>query len=159
MPFARCLLRTHVGRGADDVAVQGQRDLGFLSQRQAKIHYQRLQSGVRNSSSMAGHGGAGFLGQGLHHDVGRLEVPMDQTHGVGIIQGFGHLGDQRCRFAERQPTYFQQVFEGHAGDEVRHDGRQPFQRLHLMHGHDSWMAQLCGRPRLAVEPFQVGLGG
>jgi hypothetical protein len=76
---------------------------------------------------------------------------MHEPHAVGVVNCVGDLGDQGCRFRERQRPSFEEVFQRDSFDEVRNDRGQPVERLHLVNRYDPRMPQLGCRPRLPVK--------
>ena len=78
------LLRAHVRRRAEDLAVDGHRYVCGLPLGQAEVHQLRLTVFIE-------------------HDVGGLDVPMDNAHLVGVLQCVRDGGDELRRLAGRRP--------------------------------------------------------
>jgi len=72
------LLRSHVGGGPGERVGKGE-DGRVDVQGQAEVAEDGLPAPAR---------------QGLQEDVAGLDVPVDETVAVGILQGLGHLGDE-----------------------------------------------------------------
>ena len=78
MPFAPCLLGTHVGRCPSEPRPLAE---VLVSERQPKV------------------GNEGFA-RSVDQDVGGLDVPVDQTSGMGVMKGFGDRCHQCRRLVE-----------------------------------------------------------
>src|SRR5262249_1115503 len=95
----------------------------------------------------------------FQHDVGRLEVAVNDTHAVRVLQGLGQLRHQPRRLAEGQPPYLEQVLEGDTLNEVTDEDGQAIQSQPLVDGDDARVAQLRGRPRLTPKTLHFFVVG
>ena len=101
------LLGAHVRRRADDLAVDRHHRIGLRADGQPEIDHDRPAQQAR--ARLPGgpvHPIAGPVGV-LHHDIGRLDVAMDQACVMGVVQGLGDLRDEQGALAEREPAHLQ----------------------------------------------------
>jgi hypothetical protein len=119
-------------RRAQDPAGVGHGHLARLAPGQAEVHQVRLALGVQ-------------------HDVGRLEVAVDDAGPVGVLQGVGDGGAQLGGLARRQPAVGGEVGQRRPLDEVADDVDLPALAADLVDGDDVGVPQLRRRPRLAEE--------
>ena len=78
----------------------------------------------------------------VDQDVGRLDVPVDQTSGMGVMQCIGNRGDQFRRISERRSSLCNPCRQVAAFDELRHhEAKSVFRATHVMNGHDVGMVQ------------------
>jgi len=134
---AHDLFGRHVGRRAQDVTGlrQAQRT-GLISPsglaRNAKVAHQHVALAVK-------------------HDVGRLDVPMDDTLPMSIVQRGGDLSEQMAQLVKRQTTDAQHVLEG-AAVHVAHDNvGRVVRAVEIVHRQDVGMLQPRDDARLAPE--------
>ena len=78
--FALGLFGRHVGGRAEDLAVHRDGDFAHFAAGQAEVHEVRLAVAI-------------------DHDVGRLQVAVDDALLVGMVQGIGDFRAQLGRFA------------------------------------------------------------
>ena len=99
MAFATGLLRAHVGGRAGEPCPLSE---VLLLERQSEI------------------GDVGLAG-GVDEDVGWLDVPVDQTLAVGVMQGFSDRRHQRRRLDVRLPVVPDLLLQVAALDELAND--------------------------------------
>ena len=138
VPLAAGLFRAHVGRRAGQLGAGAE---VHIAQRQAEVCH---------------HGPALFVEQ----DVGRLDVAVDQAAAVGVVQGFGHLGDEGCRFRAGGPGLPQPGPQILAGDELgNHVAEAVGGPAHVVDGHDARVVQGRQHAGLGQEGLDVGRRG
>jgi hypothetical protein len=134
------LLRAHVRRGAQHLALDGHRDLAGVALGQAEVHHARPAVAA-------------------DHDVRGLHVAVDDAALVRVLQGVGNGHDQLGRLAERQLPRREQVRQRHPLDEVAHQVRQAVGLADLVDGHHRGVPELCHAAGLAQEAVEVGRPG
>ena len=150
------LLRAHVRRSPDDLAIQGHDDVGLGPNGQAEVDHDRLaQPGqgrlarrrlCRRPACSAG---------GLHHDVGRLDVAMDEPALVGVVERQSDVGHERGALAKGQPPRLEQLLERHPVDEVGDLDRHAVDRDDLVKTHDPRVPELSRDPRFPRQPLMI----
>ena len=155
MGLAGGLLGTHVRRRADDLAVHRHDGVGLGANGQPEIDQDRPAQPVR----------ALFLGRSfppivspvrtLHHDIGRLDVAMDQPVVVRVVEGLGDLRDEQGALPEGEPALLQRVPERRALDEVGDQDGDVIQREDLVEPHDPRVAELGGDPGLSLHAYGI----
>lgn len=120
------LLGRHVGRCAKDVALLAAGLLVIADRQRQPVGgaRSRCRMGVGDILHQLGQAEIGNLHQPLvrHHNVRRLEVPVDDTGRVGLGQAVGDLDSLAERFGEPQPFVPDQVIKGFS--------------LHILHEHE-----------------------
>ena len=139
-PSPRGLLRAHVGRRAQNLAIQRHGHLARLPLGQAEIHQT----------------GPALV---VDHDVRGLDVAVDDAAPVGVLQRIGHLGNQTGRLTRGRPTARQEVRQGQAPDEVADQIGQALMLANLVHRHDPRVAQLRDTAGLAQEAIPILIRG
>ena len=140
MRLALGLLRAHVRGRAEDLAVDGHRHVAGLPLGQAEVHQLRL---------------AAFV----EHDVGGLDVAMDDAHLVGVLQRVGDGGDELRRLAGRRPLGRQQIGQRDPLDEFADQVREASRLADFVDRHDRRMPQLGDAAGLPQEPLDVAFAG
>ena len=78
----------------------------------------------------------------VDQDVGRLDVPVDQPSGVGVMQGFGDRGNQFRRIPEGRSSLSNPDRQVAAFDELRdHEAKTIVRATHVVDRHDVGMVQ------------------
>ncbi len=97
-----------------------------------------------------GHQDATVVGQ---HDVGGLDVAMDDAGEVGGVQGVGHVGRDLHRPRRTERAVLLKVFpKGLAPHQFHHDRVDALDRDRVVDRHDAAMVQSRRRPGLVAEP-------
>ena len=78
----------------------------------------------------------------VEHDVGGLDVAMDDAHFVRVLQRIGDCGHQLRDLAQRPPFFREQVSQRDAFDEFANQEGQAGRLSHLVDGYDRRMPQL-----------------
>lgn len=133
--FPRRLLRRHVRRGPERRV--GLREPGVPAQfRQAEIQY---------------------LGHAVvcHHDVGRLDVPVDDPLLVGFVQAFSDLDCERENVIDGERPLLDPVLESPALDKFHRDEGSAVVFIDLVDRADVGMVEGGRRPGFVYE---AGLG-
>jgi hypothetical protein len=97
-----------------------------------------------------------------HHDVGRLEVPVDQAAAVRRSESIGDRNRHRDRLIERQRPVEQTAGERLPFDVLHDEERRPVMVAHVVERADVRMVQAGNRLRFALEPcapVSVGADG
>ena len=134
------LLRTEVVRGAEDLAGQ------------------RPGVGVDGTGDAEVHQLSAPLGD---HHIGRLDVAVDDSGGVGQGECRRQLAQQGTDLVCSERTVLQQRGEGPTVDELHHEAGKPLVVEEVVDRDDVRVGQLGGEPGLIPEPlgqFQFVLG-
>ena len=86
-----------------------------------------------------------------HHDVGRLQVPMEKSAAVRLLERFGDLPGQPQRLRQRQPAGAQLVVQRLAGDVLHHEKERLAVLANLEDLADVGVIDRRDRHRLATE--------
>ena len=132
--FAFGLFGRHVGGRAEDLAVHRHRHFARFAAGQAEVHEVRLAVAV-------------------DHDVGRLQVAMDDALLVGMVQRVGDLGAQLGRFAAGELLAGEPVAQRDAADEVADDVDDVAIAADFVDADDAGVAELGGGAGFAEEFF------
>ena len=128
---------------------------------------------LRRSDGQAGPGQARLIPQGpgdaevrhqgmafAQHDVGRLDVPMDDAPPVGVGQRLGHFPGEPHRFVHRQLSVALKAFaEGLALDVGHHVVEDPPGLARVVHRQDMRMGELGGDLDFTQKPLGAQRGG
>ncbi len=140
------LLGRHVGHGADDHVLPGQL-------------VERLGCGVGRRREQLGQPEVQDLEPPVagHHQVGRLEIAVDDAAFVrrrqGVGQGDGDLEDPR----QRQPVSRDELRHRLALDQLHRQEMEPVDVLEGVDGDDAGVAETGQSARLPAEPAQAGV--
>src|SRR5262245_44165438 len=94
------------------------------------------------------------LGAGrCQHDVGRLEVAMDDALAVRGVEPAGELHPETQDLLERQRAAEQPVRERLASEVFHHEEVHAVLLADVVQGADVWMTQAGDRAGFAAEPF------
>ena len=130
------LLGRHVSRRAQHLAFEGHGDLIRVPLRQAEIH----------------HVGASLP---VKHHVRWLDITMDHSQAVRIVECVRHLGCQSRGLAKRELAAGEPLGQVHSDDEIADDEWDTLLFADLVHGHDRRVAELGGTPRLAEKACAI----
>ena len=134
VPLASCLLWTHVGRSSSRLPALAEI---LVSQRETEVGDTRLARSV-------------------DQDVGGLDVPVDQPLGVGVMQCFGHGGDEFGRIIETKATVGDLGRQVAAFEELGNDVTESvFRATHIKDRHDVGMVQFGEDSGFNEKQFHV----
>jgi hypothetical protein len=108
--MAGSLLRAHVRGRPHDLPIERDHHLGLGSKRETQVDHDRL---AKLGSVSIIERLTGFLAVNgraiceLHHDVGRLHIPMYKPALVSVVERVGDFRNHFDRLAERQPPDLQ----------------------------------------------------
>src|SRR5262249_12973931 len=132
--FAPCLFGAHVGRSAGE-ARSGAEIL--VAQGQAEIGHHRAAGGVEQ-------------------DVGRLDVAVDQTALVGVVQRLGNSGRNFHRLRDGRPGLFQALLQVGPFDEFGdEEAGAVLATANVVDWHDVGVVQAGEDARLGQVGFDV----
>jgi hypothetical protein len=149
-PLAGQLLGRRIQRRAQELARLGQRlpllpapSLGEPAQ--AEVEHDGVAPGRRATQ----------------HDVGGLEVPVDDALRVGAGQRLEHLGQEPHGLANAElPVARERLLQRLAGDVGENGVELPFRRLaRVDQAHDVRVGEIGANPRLAAEALDLAAGG
>src|SRR5579864_7907867 len=89
------------------------------------------------------------------HDIRRLDITVDYSLIVGILQGFADGGDQLSDLKRRQAFPSQEVCQGDALDKVLDQVRKALVLPHLVNRNNGRMPQLGHAPGFAKKTVAV----
>ena len=79
-------------------------------------------------------------------NVARLDITVDDTARVCVVQRFRNRCDQLHRLVDHQRRLANSRLEVAAFDQFGHDVERKLRRAtHIVHGHDVWMVEACHR--------------
>ena len=133
---ARGLLRRHVGRSADDLALDRHCDLARVSFGQSEIHHVRLP--VRRDNH-----------------VRRLEISVNHALFVRVVQRFGDFDAESRRFVVRRLALKQPLVQGEPLDEVTDNVQRLGFDSHFVDADDVRVPQRSRRSRFTQEFLPV----
>ncbi len=120
MPLASCLLRAHIR----------------WSPSQSPTLAEVLVFEGKSEVSETG------LTRGVNQNIGGLDIPVDQTSGVGVMECVGNRGNQFRRIPEGRSSLSNPDRQVTAFDELRdHEAKTILRATHVMNRHDIGMVQ------------------
>ena len=90
----------------------------------------------------------------VEHDIAGLEIPVDHTVLVGVLNGFGQLGHQCCRFLGCWPLAGKPVGECYAPHIVADNEELAVRLAHFMDRDDARMMEAGSRARLTEKALR-----
>ena len=94
------------------------------------------------------------LGAGAReHDVGRLQIAVDDASAMGAIQRVGDLRGDLQRLRDGQCTPREPVFEGFPFHELEHEVVEAVLTADIVKRADMWVGEPGDRASLALEPL------
>ena len=147
VPLGRGLLRTHVLGSAQAESALGQLLIRFARERSSDPE-------VRNQG-MVSAGKPSVTGRrAAKQDVLWLDVAMNHSALVGIVESVGHFHGDAQRVTHRELTLSQQPAPQRLALDVRHgEPELPVGVAGLVHDHDMRVLQTRAEPDLAEEPL------
>ncbi len=92
----------------------------------------------------------------VDQDVGGLDVPVNQSSRVGVVQSVGDGGNQLCGIPEGKPGRSHPDREVAAFDELRDDVADTILRAaNVVYGHDVGMVELRKNAGFVEKRFQI----
>lgn len=136
------LFRGHVVGRAEDLAGQGQRRVVAAQKAaEAEVGDLRPDSFIRNRNQ----------------DVGRLQIAVEDVPAVGVVDGVGHVGDERGDLlrVERGESVGEPRGQGGAVDEFAGDVRIAARFPDIDHADDAGVVEGVGKTPFAHEPGRL----
>ena len=145
------LLRRHVGHGAHHDPLAGV-EIG--------LHF-GIQGILRRRCSDLGEPEIQHLDPPVtrHHDIGRLEIAVDDAFGVSSRQRLGNGSANLEDPVDVHPTLVDEAIEGLPFDQLHGQEMHAVELLHRVHADHSGVVegrQHGGLPAEAIQPLRVG---
>jgi hypothetical protein len=96
-----------------------------------------------------------WLAVAVDHNICRLQIAMNQTLFMCMMQGVGNFDAQLGRLAASGLLAGKPISESHTADEVTDDVDAVAVAADFVNAHDVWMAKLSGGAGFAEELFLV----